>query len=274
MTKDAIQRTVEVFLSKEPCNTVRPEAALRPDLAGLVLYEAPLVRVGSASDPLFQALRAPEAVGPQFLAPRDWLPSAQSVISVFAPYTEEVRRANRANGGPADEWLHGRYEGQKALNELGLHLAGRLEQAGYASVVPALDARFCAQTTYAEQGEAGRYVSNWSERHVAYICGMGTFGLSKGLITPKGMAGRLVSVVTALELPADTRPYEELYAYCTRCGACARRCPVEAISLEAGKSHPPCARFLDETLARHSPRYGCGKCQTGVPCEHRNPAAD
>jgi hypothetical protein len=26
-------------------------------------------------------------------------------------------------------------------------------------------------------------------------------------------------------------------------------------------------------LARFRPRYGCGKCQTGVPCEHQIPVS-
>ena len=32
------------------------------------------------------------------------------------------------------------------------------------------------------------YISTWSERHAMYAAGLGTFGLSKGLITKKGMA--------------------------------------------------------------------------------------
>ena len=57
------------------------------------------------------------------------------------------------------------------------------------------------------------YGSMWSERHVAYVCGLGTFGLSKGIITRRGMAGRFCSLVTELELDADIRPYQGLYDY-------------------------------------------------------------
>ena len=106
----------------------------------------------------------------------------------------------------------------------------------------------------------------WSERHVAYLCGLGTFGLSKGIITRKGMAGRFASLVTALELPADERPYKGLYDYCIRCGECIRRCPVRAIS-EEGKEHKPCHDWLLHVKKEYAPRLGCGKCQTAVPCE-------
>ena len=34
-----------------------------------------------------------------------------------------------------------------------------------------------------------------------------------------------------------------------------------------------CKTYLDQTLALYSPPYGCGKCQTRVPCEGRVPAA-
>jgi epoxyqueuosine reductase QueG len=117
-----------------------------------------------------------------------------------------------------------------------------------------------------------RLVSNWSERHVAFVCGLGTFGLSKGLITEKGVAGRFSSIVTDMGLSPSVRPYEGLYDYCIFCGLCARRCPANAISLDTGKAHEPCEAFLNETRALFSPRYGCGKCQSGMPCESRIPA--
>ena len=33
-----------------------------------------------------------------------------------------------------------------------------------------------------------------------------------------------------------------------------------------------CKNYLDKTKCLDSPRYGCGKCQVGVPCECRAPA--
>jgi epoxyqueuosine reductase QueG len=124
-------------------------------------------------------------------------------------------------------------------------------------------------------GEAAglKYTSNWSERHVAFICGHGAFGLSKGLITEKGVAGRFFSLVTDMEMEVTPRRYTDIYAYCIRCGRCAALCPARAISLESGKDHRACAAFLAETKRRYAPRYGCGKCQTDVPCESGIPPA-
>ncbi len=56
------------------------------------------------------------------------------------------------------------------------------------------------------------------------------------------------------------------------CRACIRNCPVDAISTENGKDHKKCTSFQDLTAEKFKPRYGCGKCQVGVPCESRIPA--
>ncbi len=53
--------------------------------------------------------------------------------------------------------------------------------------------------------------------------------MSKGLITAKGMAGRLGSVITNLKIETTKRPYKGLYDYCIKCNVCIRRCPGNAI---------------------------------------------
>ena len=58
-----------------------------------------------------------------------------------------------------------------------------------------------------------------------------------------------------------------LEALFASCGTCIARCPVDAISLEKGKEHAPCSALLDQSQIIHAPRYGCGLCQTAVPCE-------
>ena len=54
------------------------------------------------------------------------------------------------------------------------------------------------------RNEKGMY-SNWSERHIAYAAGLGTFSLSDGFITERGIAHRCGSAVVGLELPASPR---------------------------------------------------------------------
>ena len=151
-------------------------------------------------------------------------------------------------------------------------LRADLARGGYQALVPILNRRFVVVRRPDEKVFPGRsFTSVWSERHIAYACGLGTFGLSKGLITKKGIAGRFGSVVTALKLVPTGREYNDVYEYCVMCGACARRCPAKAITIENGKSHPICVEFVDGIKKKFVPRYGCGKCQVGIPCEGRSP---
>lgn len=254
------------FVRTSPLNFVPAEKALAPCVSGMQMYDAPLMGVARADDALFDSYCAPEAIGPHYRLPQDWLPQAQSVVSFFFPFAQRVREANRQDlSTPSIEWLHARIEGQQFLNALLAHLVQLVQAAGVACVAPSLHEDF-------RVGVPGnRFTSNWSERHAAYACGLGTFGLSKSLITKKGTAGRFGSILLAAALPPDARDYTGLYDYCTRCGACVRNCPAQAITLEAGKSHAICAPFVSQTGNLFPSYYGCGKCQVAVPCETQRP---
>lgn len=249
-----IVATLDAFVRESPLNRMA-------DLGGLRLFETPLVGVADAIDPLFAALTAPDAIGPHHMAPRAWLPEAGAVVSWFLPFTSEVRAANREGDLPATEWLYGRIEGQAFIAAQAADLVAALTAAGHRAVAPAIDPRFAVVARR----------SNWSERHAAFIAGLGTFGLSRSLITARGSAGRLGSVIVDLDLEPTPRAYEDLDEYCSGCGECIPRCPPAAIS-HAGKEHGPCADWLDDMKVRFAPRYGCGKCQTGVACETGIPA--
>jgi epoxyqueuosine reductase QueG len=253
---------------------VAAEIALRPDLAGMRIFGEPLTGYAAAGDPFFGELKKPGVIGPHFLAPREWLEQAETVISLFLPFTGGVRAANRESmDWPADEWLHARIEGQAFQDQICNFGVELFRRQGIEAVSPMEDSRFSRTSPVTQnKEEQDYYTSNWSERHTAYVCGLGTFGLSKGLITRKGIAGRYVSVITAAEFESDKRPYAGIYDYCTRCGVCGRNCPAGAISLEKGKSHPLCSAFVESTGVKHAPRFGCGKCQVRVPCEGRIPA--
>lgn len=270
------------FVTTREDNLISAENAIYPELAGMPMYEAPLVAVADANDPIFTTeFRKPNVINPNYWSPQQWLEGAQSVISFFLPFTEEIRKSNVSlKDEPYEEglnqlasaaWLHARIEGQSFLEEVCKYIQQLLAEEGYESVTPAIDPRFTMLAPI---------VSNWSERHTAYAAGLGTFGLSKGLITEKGMAGRFGSVITTAKLPVTKRPYSSPFEYCTMCGACAKRCPANAIDPEKGvalgKNHMICAPYVNGgKLPPHGPnkitRYGCGKCQVGVPCEFKRP---
>ena len=280
MNKQEIMQKASEFIDASEKNMIQKDFAASENIAAVRMYEKPLFSFGCAQDPLISDLKKPEAAGAHFVAPTEWLSDAKTVISFFLPFSDEVKISNRAHTlYPSPEWLHARIEGQAFINVFLRYMQNILIASGYRAVIPSLDDRFWTKIGMKEiknqkdpsPGKSA-FTSNWSERHVAWLCGLGTFGLSKGLITKKGVAGRLGSIVTDMQLEPDCRSYTGLYDYCTFCGACIRNCPARAISMEKGKEHPPCSDYLDQMEEMFSPRYGCGKCQTGVPCENGIPA--
>lgn len=277
MDRKQITEKIENLYRECPGNVISPQDAICPEVEGLVMFESPLIGVGTASDELFDRFKDPGIVGPWFMKPTEWLKGAKTVISLFFPFTDAVKKGNRTlHDGPSPAWLHGRIEGQNFLAAYIAELQKWFEANGVKTCVPLLDERFqkvVAGNHFSEYDgvDVHTFGSNWSERHAAFVCGLGTFGLSKGLITEKGMAGRCASIIIEEELEADVRPCTDIYEYCIQCGVCIKRCPAQAISYEEGKDHNRCNAWLQELGKIHAPRFGCGLCQTAVPCESRNP---
>jgi epoxyqueuosine reductase QueG len=154
-----------------------------------------------------------------------------------------------------------------------------LEENGYKAVAPSLLPEWSMKLS-----DEYVFASTWSERHAAYASGLGTFGLCDGLITPMGKAMRTGSVVARIEITPTTRPYGFHREYCLfftkgTCGKCIARCPVGALS-EKGHDKAKCRAHVrpatEEYVKAHYgfDGYGCGLCQTGVPCESKIPAKD
>jgi len=280
MDKRDIIQMASSYVETSEYNLVSKEVAISEDVVGLKMYDTPILGFAAADDEYFTMLKQPQAIGQHFMLPQEWLPQAKTVISMFLPFTEAVKRSNQEDViWPSKEWLHARVEGQAFINKLCSYLSSELTNAGYKSLAPSQDERFwfkaesdeTADDPISARQQAPSFTSNWSERHVAFVCGLGTFGLSRGIITRRGMAGRLASIITDLYIEPDKRTYKDIYEYCIMCGACARNCPAKAISFEKGKNHEICSQFMDKIRDKYKPRYGCGKCQVKVPCESAIP---
>jgi epoxyqueuosine reductase len=274
MNKQDLIKIASNFVENSKDNYISNEVAISESVVGMKIFEAPIWGFAASDDNYFTLFKEPTAIGEHFLEPKEWLPHAKSVISFFLPFTDVVKNSNsREKLWPSEEWLHGRIEGQSFINKLCIHLQSQLINAGYNSLVPTLDKRFWSKSGLNKDTPhpEASFTSNWSERHAAFVGGLGTFGLSKGLITTKGMAGRLSSIITELYLPPGKREYEDIYEYCSKCGACVKKCPANAISIDTGKNHILCSDFGNIIHEKYKPRYGCGKCQTGVPCESSIP---
>ncbi len=237
-------------------------------------FEPPLLGVASADDTLFARMKAEGLAGDLFLMPEEWLPGAATVVSYFLPFTREVRLSNYAAGKASPEWMHARFQGEAFSNKLRKLIVEELQALGEKALAPMLEDRMII--------EYNKLTSNWSERHAAYVAGLGTFSLNRGLITGRGMAGRFGSVITTLKMEPTSRGYNGPFEHCPwmvegSCGACMERCPSGAIT-SRGKDKQVCYEYLfvQDPMKSSGEPYGypysaCGKCQTDVPCETRIP---
>ncbi|HPM55114.1 MAG TPA: 4Fe-4S ferredoxin [Methanoculleus sp.] len=248
-------------------------------------WESPLIGVSRGDDPLYAEFQ--ETIGPFHWTPLEafctefpdaGVTASDIAVVVWAlPQTAATRRDHRAcTALPSRRWSLARHYGEAVNDRIRDHLTRTLTDAGYPAVAPARLPAFRRETS-----ERFGIASRWSERHAAYASGLGTFGLCDGLITERGKAVRLGSVVAAINLPATPRPYSNRTAYCLHfsgdeCDACIRRCPAGAISAD-GHDKERCFAYIREMMVPFVesdigiPVTSCGLCQTGVPCEGRRP---
>jgi epoxyqueuosine reductase len=274
---DWIKGVITTFIDHSPENNLGAEMQEKA-------FGTPLVGFSAGDDPLYDAYK--EHVGPFFMTPWELFalsfgdpgiaPGNLTVISYILPQTDATRGDNRKeNFYPSERWARARIFGEEVNVRLRKHLVVALTEAGCRAVAPLLSPQFSVRIS-PKYGLS----STWSERHAAYAAGLGTFGLCDGLITPVGKAMRVGSVVADVRIAPTPRPYANHRAYCLYfshgiCKKCAARCPVGAIT-EAGKDKALCARHVRKTRAHVKATYGfdgygCGLCQTGVPCESRVP---
>jgi epoxyqueuosine reductase QueG len=226
-------------------------------------WREPLVGYANASDPLFASLRL--IAHPDHILPSDLLDGARSVIAYFLSFAGSIASSNTKGGLPSRQWAITYIETNELIALINSRLASFLQSQGYrASTIPPT-----------HNFDPKSLVSAWSHRHVAYIAGLGTFGLNRLLITEKGCCGRLGSLVTDLETEPSPRPEEDLCLYFSdsSCAVCLGRCPCKALQKDGFDRQQCYQRLLDNEMALGMAGRAdvCGKCSCGVPCSLENP---
>jgi epoxyqueuosine reductase len=274
----------ERFVERAVTKFVRENRGNRRIADGGKYWDPPLVGFASGDDSLFRQYK--KIIGKFHLTPQEIFDLTfgktkrsrpLSVISWVLPVSEDVRKSNRKEIElPSLLWAHTRDYGEKFNVKLRDHLVSLLTKRGHRAVAPMNSPHW----KHLKSSRVG-HASNWSERHVAYACGLGAFGLSDGLITARGKAMRVGSVVTDLPLKASEKVYPDFRANCLyyfnkTCKACAARCPAGAITVK-GHDKDKCFEYLNTVVSpAKGDEYGvtmlgCGLCQTRVPCEFEIP---
>ena len=71
MLIEELTHALDAYIRESPQNYVSEAMALAPSDIGQRLYDSPIVKVGSADDPEWEALKQPEAVGHLFRTPKE-----------------------------------------------------------------------------------------------------------------------------------------------------------------------------------------------------------
>ena len=225
----------------------------------------------------------------KYVASKRWRFSATgsidrvSVVSWALPLNREVRIPERtAPVGGSPRYNHSRWIGIHLYENIEKYVASLLEVLRCNAIAPTQSKLF-----EIKEMSGGWLAANWSERHVAYACGLGTFGLNGLMITTRGCAVYLGSVVFDRAVTPTQRAVSRVancpYFKDESCGLCIEHCTALAISKD-GRSNVACLTNLRDQQANKifslgldkglvGPAPACGRCSTGLPCEDRIPPA-
>ncbi len=277
ITKNKILSIIETTFEESPYNNFA--AMGNPEEP---MWDKPIVGFAKGDDPYFSYYK--ETIGDFY-----WLPEEVfrlgtqeaeaaeqlTVISLGFPQTKNTKEEQRKEADlPCNRWLYTRGEWESMIAKITAEIVMQLKEKGIQAVSLDLIKEFSRHTSK-DFGIA----SSWSHRHTAFIAGLGTFGLSDGLITEKGKAMRFTTIIIKGRIEPTIRPYDNYHAYCKffsdgSCSACIGRCPVDAITKE-GHDKEACSRYLGKIKNELGPDFlknssyisGCGLCQSRVPCQ-------
>ena len=172
---DWVEGIIRNFCLESPDNSLKNKVNERA-------WDEPLIGFSSGSDPLYPQLKMD--IGSFFWTPIEVFeksfrqiaasPSDLTVISWVLPQTRATKADNRKEAiYPSERWVRSRLHGEAFNAKLRKYVVDTLQKAGFEAVAPVASPSWAWETSL-------RYgfSSKWSERHAAYVSGLGTFGLS------------------------------------------------------------------------------------------------
>ena len=231
----------------------------------------PLTAVLSANHPQLYTLW--KVVSPDHFLPEELLKGAKSIVVYFIPFEKRIIDSNLEGDDASVDWAEAYVYTNDLFEYLNAKTSRYFEKFGFIaeSIKPSHNDKTLA--------------SRWSHRHIAWLAGLGTFGLNNMLITSKGCCGRINSFITnadciELDIPllGDSALQAEkcLDKRKGRCGMCRRKCPAGAYDAQVNFSRHKC----HEQCLKNGKNFKylgkadvCGKCLVGLPCSTEDPCA-
>jgi epoxyqueuosine reductase len=299
MLNNALKEYLELFFDASKLNR------LPKQVGGEKIFSSPLIGVAKGDDPIF--LKFKEVVGPEHYTPHEmWnlnmkkrvLANQLRVLSIIFPFSQKIREEGlkpiklKRILIPSEYYSIARNYANEFIAISMEKVIKFIEKKGFNGVAGVLSAHF---TVFTKK----KLYSNWSERHIAFAAGLGTFSLHEGLITEVGCNVRLGSIITDCPLEVTPRNNDDPYSNCLffsngTCKECIDKCPINAIT-ENGHDKVLCNKYrlmvsrkmvprLQPYLKPHFRRInnewteesypvGCAFCQFGVCCMDKNPTA-
>ncbi|MFW9929981.1 MAG: hypothetical protein ACFFD1_11365 [Candidatus Thorarchaeota archaeon] len=300
MLNSTLKKHLEQFFNSSILNRL-------PDqFGGGKIFSSPIIGVAKGDDPIF--LKFKKVVGPEHYTPYEmWnlnikmkVPAAQlRVLSIVFPFTQRIRTEGlkpiklKRLLIPSEYYSIARNYANEFIAATMKNTIEFIGKEGYNGVAGVLSDHF---TVFTKK----KLYSNWSERHIAFAAGLGTFSLHEGLITDVGCNVRLGSIITDLPLEITPRKNDDPYSNCLfytngNCKQCIKRCPANAIT-ESGHDKVMCNNYRLKISRKMVPRLqtylkphfrninnewreesypvGCAFCQFGVCCMDKNPTTE
>ncbi len=227
-------------------------------------WEEPVFAYADVKDPMFGQLK--EIIGPHHMLPGDIMPEGKTVITYFIPLHKSIADSNKEGRFASPEWAKAYLDTIDLIKSIENGLIHYFDIFGWT----------VSKTADNRSWDPDTMKCNWSHRHVAYIAGLGTFGMNRGLITEKGVCGRFGTMITDAYIKPTKRP--EIEACLAKrngsCGICIPACPVNALDSMGNYDNKKCLLVTLEN-AEHHKNIGyadvCGKCMAGMPCSVKRP---
>lgn len=226
-------------------------------------WREPVVAYADPKDKMFLQLK--EIVSPSHALPQDFLEDVQTVVAYFVPLDEDIVKSNIHGVESSRQWAISYVETSNLIVDLNNSIKDELEKLGYNSINLAGSYNF----------DKNKLINDWSHKHVAYIAGLGKFGINHVLITNEGCCGYLGTFVTNLKIePTERKDIEYcLYKSSNTCKKCIDRCVNGALKIDSfnrNKCFEACISNAKKYIDIGSCTV-CGKCLVDLPCSLKNP---